>query len=74
MTSIIALIFSTPEIGALDRGVLDSELTTLSDNEVLVCDSANPEGKVDSMGISQEITRCGIREMTKDSRKQAAKL
>lgn len=48
MTSLSLL----PEIGALDTWVIDDELSTLSDHEVIIIDNADPDGSVESIGIS----------------------
>lgn len=72
--SIIDLTFTTPDIDMLDTLVIDSELTTPSDHEVLVCDQADQEGEAGSMTTSQEFMRWEVRAMSEDSRNEAAKL
>lgn len=56
MTSIIDLIYMTPDIGALDTWVIEDELATPPDKVVIEYNLANLEGKAGGMGNSEEVT------------------
>lgn len=51
-TSIIDLTFTTTEIRVLDTWIIDDELSTPSDYEVMVCYLANVDETVERMRIS----------------------
>lgn len=71
ITSIIDLIFTTPDIGALNMLVINNKLTTLSAHEFIVYQLADPGGEAKSMGNSQKVIRWGIRVITVDCRKES---
>lgn len=50
ITSIFDLTYTTSDIGTLDIWTMDQELATLSYNKIIVCNLADPEGVVGSMG------------------------
>lgn len=52
--SIIDLTFTTPNIAVLDTCVIEKELSTPLDYEVVVCDWVSVDETVDGMGTSQE--------------------
>lgn len=52
MISIIDLTFNTAEFGTLDSWIIDEDLTTPSDHEMVVFDLANLEDTLVSMGTS----------------------
>lgn len=55
--SVIDLMFTMPELGALDLWVIDKELATLPDHELIVFDTANLDVTIGSLSTSQEVTR-----------------
>lgn len=55
-TSIMDLTFTTQEIGALDTWIIDRELSTPSNYEVIVCELTNLDETVGGMRTSQEVT------------------
>lgn len=61
---IIELPFTTPELGALESWVINEELATSSDHELIVFDTANLYETIGSMGTSQEVTEWAIKVMS----------
>lgn len=55
-TSIIDLLFPISDIGALNACVINKELSTPSDNEVVVCHLKSLDEIVGGMETSQEVT------------------
>lgn len=51
-TTIINFKFITTDIGALDILVMDDEISTPSDHEIIFRDLADPDGLTSSMGTS----------------------
>lgn len=71
-TSIIDLTFTTPDIRALDALVIDYDMSTLSDHDLVVCDLTNRDEMVGRMGTSQKMTGCSIRTLSEDDRDEIA--
>lgn len=70
--SIIDLTFTTPNIRTLNACVIDEELSTPSNHEVVVCDLTQPVETVGGMVTSKEVKSWSIRTLSKDNRKEAA--
>lgn len=72
-TSVINLKFTTQEIGTLDSWIIDRELSTPSDHEVIRCDLANQYETVRGMETSQKVIGCRVKVILDGTRKEACK-
>lgn len=70
-TSTIDLTFTTSEIGAMDPWIIDEELSTPSEYEVIVFDTASLDETIEGMRTSQEVTGWKVKGMGDDARKEA---
>lgn len=65
---IIDMIFTTLGIGALNVRVINKKLSTLSNNEVIICHLAHLDETANHMGTSQNITEWGDKAMPHNNR------
>lgn len=71
-TSIINLMLTTPEVGKLDTWIIDEELSTPTDHEVIVSDLANLDETIGGMGTSQKVTGWSVKGLSKEAKKEAS--
>lgn len=68
-TSIIDFTFFTPELGALESWIIDEELVTPFDHELIIFNMTNMDETVDRMSTSQEVTGWPIKAMSEEETK-----
>lgn len=71
-TSIINLTFNNPEIGALNDWIINEELSTPSDHEVIVHDLANLNETVGGMRTSQDVMELSIKSLSGKNKKETS--
>lgn len=63
-------MFTIREISALEPLIIDGELRTQSDRDVIVCDLANMNETVGVIGTSQKITGWSVKALSDEKKRE----